>query len=718
MTQKYGWRDAAVCLALALGVVAVYFPSFGYNFVSFEDQVYVTNNPHVNSGLAGVWGWAFQAGYAALWQPLTWISHALDCQMFGLRAGGHHATNVLLHALNSALVFLVLRQLTGAFWRCAAVAAFYAWHPLQVETVAWIAQRRGLLCAFFWLLALLSYARYAQNLKSQMPVAPQHGGGSNRKIFYALALLFFALALMSHPMAVTLPCVLLLLDWWPLGRLAAAGPPPEPTAARKAVSLLVEKVPFFVLSAASIVVSAVALNRAGGLVAAAQLSLKVRCETALLSCYRFVAETFWPSDLGAIYPIALRHTRWELLGAAAVLAVITILAYSARKDRPYWLAGWVWFLAALVPTMNLLQTGDQAMADRNMYLACIGLWMLVCWEASDLAARWRSGPMVLGALSVIALAACGTASFTQLRYWANEGTFLSRIREPGYNFVGHSDYAAYLMHHGQLAKAEAECQKAMNIVPSYASLPALQGEILLLEGQTDRSIEELHSALRLQPNLFPARMLLGRALMAKHRPEEAGNEFKEVLREMPRDVEAHNLLGQTLMLRHRTADAVGEFRASLALQTNQPETLNNLAWVLATDPHADIRHGAEAAQLAYRACVLSVAVQPVPKEKREGFLRVIETILAHGLQPAPRGASAVEGPEMSFVLKNCREPALLGTLAAALAETGDFGRAVMVAEGAHDLALKQGRKALAERNLSLLKLYREHKPFREETPAH
>jgi Flp pilus assembly protein TadD len=667
MTQKNGWRDAAVCLALALGVAALYFPSAGYDFASLEDRVYVVGNPHVNKGLASAFGWAFQAGYAALWQPLTWLSHALDCQIYGLKPGGHHATNVLLHALNSALVFLVLRRLTGAFWRSAAVAAFFAWHPLHVESVAWIAERSGLLCAFFFLLALLSYVRYAENLKTQNS-QPQELSGRNSKFFYALALLLFALALMSKPAALMLPCVLLLLDWWPLGRLAATGAPAERSAAGKAVSLLVEKIPFFALSAASIVLSSLALQRAGGLAAAMRLPLKLRCVTAFLSCYRFVAQTFWPADLGAAYPVAIRHSRWELLGVAAILAAICFLAFRARKERPYWLVGWLWFLAMLVPTLNLVQTGDQPMADRNFYLASIGLWMLICWEAADLVAWWRFGRIALGAVAVVALAACAVASSFQLGCWKNDGTLLSRIPYSDYNFMAHANYAAYLMRQpGQLAKAQSECQMAIAIAPKYALLRALEGEILFFQGKFDQSVEELHNALHLQPDLLPAHMTLGRALLAGNHPDEAADEFRAILRAVPRDFEAHNWLAQTMMLRHKTTDAVAEYHASLALQANQPEALNNLAWVLATDPHPEIRRGAEAVQLASRACLLT---------------------------------------------RN-QEPALLGTLAAALAESGDFDKAVATGQKAHDLAQAQGRTPLADRNLQLLKLYRDHKPFHE-----
>jgi tetratricopeptide (TPR) repeat protein len=317
--------------------------------------------------------------------------------------------------------------------------------------------------------------------------------------------------------------------------------------------------------------------------------------------------------------------------------------------------------------MDFLHSGAQPMSDRYMYFASIGLWMLVCWEACDSARQYPHGPAVVSALGVVLLAACCVASSMQLRYWRNEGTILSRIPESNYNPLGHADYAGYLFRRGQLAPAQAECEKAIAISPNFVPFPVLLGDILLAGGKTNQAVEKYQSALRLDHSSIMARLGLGRAYLAEHHVADAAAEFNAVLHDQPRNFEAHRWLAHTFQIQGKAAEAVAEFHASLNLQPNQPDTLNDLAWLLATDPHAEIRHGAEAVQLATRACALTLE----------------------------------------------QEPRLLGTLAAAYAETGDFDKAVAAGQKAHDIALAQGRKALAETNLQLLTLYRAHKPFRE-----
>lgn len=655
MTQNHKWRVLAVCLVLGLGTVGLYFPVFSFSYVGYDDPIYVVNNPHVNQGLAGAFGWAFQTGFGNAWQPLSWLSHALDWQMFGIKPGGHHANSLLLHALNSALVFLVLRQLTGAFWRSAAVAAFFAWHPLHVESAAWISQRSGLLSAFFWLLTVWAYGSYAQNLKSQI---------SNSKLFYAGAVVFFALALLAGPVAATLPLILLLLDWWPLGRLAAT---PQRPGDKPAAALLVEKIPFFALSIAAWVINIMVVHGSDALDPIARLPFRIRFVTAGLSCFQYISKSLWPSDLGAIYPFVMHPPKLKLIGVGLVLLVISVVVVRVRKTRPYALAGWLWFLAALLPVLNLVQTGTQPYADCFMYIPSIGLWMLVCWEACDLTASWRHGQTALGALCGLLLAACCALSWMQLGSWKNDETLLARIPQSNSNAAGHADYGAFLLQHGQPAKAQAECEKAASIVPNNPKFQVLLGDVLLAEHQVDQSIQKFQTALNLDHTMEIARVELGRAFLAQNHTTDAAEEFKIVISDQPQNFEAHNLLAKTFRLEGKAAEAAGEYRASLKLQGNQLDTLNNLAWLLATDPHPQLRHGAEAVQLATRACDLT------------------------------RG----------------QEPLFLGTLAASLAETGEFDKAVEAGKKAHDLALAQGRKALADTNNVLLDLYRAHKPFRE-----
>jgi tetratricopeptide (TPR) repeat protein len=676
MAQKDCLRKVLVCLVLAIGTIVLYFPALHFGFVSVDD-LYVTANQNVNRGVTGHGLlWAFQAGYAGNWHPVTWISHMVDCQVFGARAGGHHATNLLLHTLNAVLLFSVLQRMTGAFWRSAAVAAFFAWHPLQVESVAWVAERKDVLSGLFWLLALWAYVRYVEISKSK---------GAGSKLFYALALVFFAVGLMTKPMLVTLPCVLLLIDWWPLGRLrvgATAGEGATAPAPSSVSSLVLEKIPFFVLSIASCVITVIAERgeEAGSIVA--HLPFKARFITAVMSYFRYIERIVWPSDLGATYPFMIHPPKWELGGIALVLLGITVMAVQFRKSRPYWPVGWFWFVGMLVPTLDLIYAGSQPMADRYMYLPSIGLLILICWEANDAAGQWPSGRLVLGGLCALALAGCWVASSLQLQYWRNEGKLLSRIAEPASNFMGHANYASYLVRTGQFPEAHAECEKAISIMPGYALLHGEMGDILLSEGKYDEAIEEFRLVQKMEPAMVGIHLPWGRALMGKKNVNGAMAEFKTVINANPKNFEAYSYLGQSFAAIGRTGPAIEEYERSLSLQPNQPDLLNNLAWIFATDPHPEFRNGTNAVKLAARAFALS-----------------------HGAQPI-----------------------FLGTLAAAYAEAGHFDDAALAAQKAHDLAAadaggaqKAGNAAaahilqsLADRELHLMELYKSHKAFHEE----
>jgi protein O-mannosyl-transferase len=663
MAENTFRRTAVVCVLLGLGTIALYAPALTFNFVNYEDQLYVVNNPHVNHGLtAGGLGWAFQAGYAGNWHPLTWMSHMLDVHLFGMRAGAQHATNLLLHSINSVLLFLVLRRMTGAFWRSAAVAALFAWHPLHVESVAWIAERKDLLSTFFWILSLGAWLGYVENRKAK---------DANFKFNYVAALLFFALGLMSKPMVVTLPCVLLLLDWWPLGRLQF-GPAPEggeapPPMARQISSLVVEKIPFFALSVASSIVTIVAVHRAGVATLVQRLPFKFRFILAGSSYFHYLAKTLWPADLGSAYPYIVKPPKWQLACMAVLLVTITILAFRSWKTRPYSLFGWLWFLGTLFPTLNLVALGGEPMADRYMYIPSIGLFVWICWEVYDMAAASQYCQMILGALGGAALAGCFVLTSFQVQCWRNEESLVSRIAVTDSNFIAHGSYAAFLMRHNQLPKAEAECEKAISISPQNGTLEALLGDILLLQGNYDKAIEHFNLALAYDKSLVQVHVPMGRALLAERRPTDAGLQFKALVDAEPRNFEAHTLLGETLTIQGKTADAIGEFQRSLSIEPNQPDTLNDLAWILATSPHAEFRNGTEAVKLATRACELTHNAHPV----------------------------------------------LMGTLAAAYAEAGLWGEAVGAAQKAHDLAAAAGEKVLAERNLQLQQFYRAHQPFRE-----
>jgi Tfp pilus assembly protein PilF len=720
---KDNLRKIGVCFALALGTALLYAPALHFDFVNYDDPIYVIDNLHIRSLSRQSLGWCFQAGYGSLWHPLTWMSHMLDFELYGLHPGGHHATSVLLHILNSTLLFVVLDRMTKAFWPSAMVAALFAWHPLHVESVAWISERKDVLSVFFWMLTLWAYVRYVEEWKAQ---------SGRRRIFYWLALFFFALGLMAKPMLVTLPFVLLLLDWWPLGRMRMFSPnlnpnpnltpqnsrgstesrPTEletgrgstesrPTVFRPAVSgLLVEKIPFLVLS---ILACGMTLKAAGRMVEPlAQFPFLPRAINALLTYFRYVEKMVWPADLVAVYPLEFRWSGAEVLTAGLFFIVVSITAVRLWKARPFWVTGWLWYLGILVPVIGLVQVGAQPMADHCTYLPAIGIFMVICWEAWDIGSGRRQGRVILGTMAALALGACFVLSRKQLEYWRNPvALFSHNLKVTPNNYAVHADYAAFLLNASQLQLARAECVKSIQIEPNYGWSHHVLGSISLLEGQLDEADAELRKALRLDPARADVHLDLGKVALRRNLPVEAAAQFSamlelehsnpqahvglgqalaiqgrlddaraqyaEALRLAPQFAEAHHQLAVVLALQHNIAEAVLEYRTALAINPDRPETLNNLAWILATDPRAEIRRGAEAVQFALAACKLT---------------------------------------------RN-QDPLMLGTLAAAYAESGNFDQANATAQQAHDLAAAQRKTDLAARNLKLLEIYRAHRPYHE-----
>lgn len=666
MNQMNRRQTLVVCLLLGLGVLALYSPALGYHFIDYDDPAYVVRNPAVNHGFTGEGlFWAIRTGSAGAWQPLAWISHMLDSAVFGLHPWGHHLTSILLHAVNSVLVFLVLARMTGAFWRSAVVAGLFGWHPLQVETAAWISDRNDLLSAFFFLLTLWAYAAYAGRKRAE---------GGKTALFYLLALGLFALSLASKPAAVMLPFVLLLLDWWPLGRMAHAAQPlpadagsaaPSPRASL--VSLVVEKIPFFCLSLGATVLAVWAERREGSLHLFTGLPMKGRVIVVANAYYRYLRKIIWPTGLAPLYPSFVPRHKWEVLGIVVVLGLISIFALQLRKSRPFWFTGWFWFALLVFPVTNILAESGQFMADHHMYLPSIGLFLLVVWEVYDAVAASAFGRQMAAGLALTALAACCVISVLQLRIWRNDGTLLAHIALPSSNAVAHANYAAYLMSQNELPKAEEECAEAVQIAPRSGYFAALLGDAYLMDRKYDDSIAAFNHALQVDPSLSRVRVPLGRALLAKKRPNDAVAQFVAAAKADPRNFEAHTWLGKLLEAAGKSGQALQEYRATLALQPNQPDALNDAAWIMATDHNATLRNPGVAVQLSKKACALT----------RES------------------------------------DPMLLGTLAASYAADGQFDLAVTTAQKAHDLAAAHGNKRVAERNLQLIALYRRHKPYQE-----
>jgi Tfp pilus assembly protein PilF len=645
---------ALVCLALAVITTMLYLPITHHNFVNFDDDDYITNNSHVQAGLtwAGV-VWAFQTGAAANWHPLTWLSHMLDCQLYGLNPGGHHSTNLIFHAINTLLLFLWLRQLTGTLWRSAIVAALFAWHPLHVESVAWASERKDVLSTFFWMLTLIAYTRYARESRVQ---------SQKFKVFYSLSLLAFACGLMSKPMVVTLPFVLLLLDFWPLNRF------PPGSSARSIINLIVEKLPFLALTLAASVVTYFVQTTGRALWPSAELSFWSRVANALWAYERYISKTFWPVDLSIFYPYPRHWPAGLAVGAALLLALWSGLFIWRARQNPYLFVGWFWFLGTLMPTIGLVQVGSQSMADRYMYIPSVGLFILVVWGVDDFL-NWRPDWRRITTLAGgVALAGCLVGTEIQLNYWQNSiKLFRHAIEATTDNFMAYNCLGGTLRDLGMNKEAMMLGAEAVRIEPNSPVAQYNFGMVLLQNHRLGEALEHLDAAARLVPHNSEIQYNLGLVLLLHGKPDEAASHFAAALVEKPDFAEAHRRLAQALSQQHKSQEAILHYRAAVRLKPDFADALNELAWILATAPDPALRSGAEAVQLAKRAC----------------------------------------GPA-----KN-QQAAFFTTLSAAHAEAGQFPDAIAAAQRAGQLAQLAGQKEIAAQDEELLKLYQAGQPFRE-----
>jgi tetratricopeptide (TPR) repeat protein len=659
---------ALICLALAVVTTALYWPMTHHNFVNFDDDDYITNNSHVKAGLtwAGVI-WAFHTGAAANWHPLTWLSHMLDCQLYGLYPGGHHSTNLLFHVANTLLLFLLLRQLTGAVWRSAFVAALFAWHPLHVESVAWAAERKDVLSAFFWILTLMAYMRYARCVTSGTCQVTRTASFWSRVTchvspYYFLALFFFACGLMSKPMVVTLPFVLLLLDFWPLDRFQPG------SSARSIINLIVEKLPFFALTLAASVVTYFVQTSGRELWSPAERAFPSRVANALWAYERYISKTFWPADLSIFYPYPHHWPVGLAIGAALLLAMWSGLSIWRARQNPYLLVGWFWFLGTLIPTIGLVQVGSQSLADRYMYIPSVGLFILVAWGINDFLnwrPHWRRITTFAGG---VALAGCLVGTEIQLSYWQNSiKLFEHAIEVTTDNFVAYTCLGETLSDLGLKKEAMMLCAEAVKISPNSPVAQYNFGMALLQNDKLDEALAHLEAAGRLAPHNSEIQYNLGLFFLLHNKPDEAADHFAAALVERPDFTEAHYRLAQALSQQHKSKEAIFHYREALRLKPDFADALNELAWILATASDSGLRSGAEAVQLAKRACELA-------QNKQAAFLT---------------------------------------TLSAAYAETGRFSDAIVTVQIAGKLAQTAGQKKIAAQGGELLKLYQAGYPFRE-----
>jgi len=588
--QPYKYRFSLIGICLVAAIVAVYWPVYKYDFVKYDDDSYVTDNINVQLGLNWKsFHWAFTAaGYASNWHPLTWLSHMLDYQLFKDWAGGHHLVNVFFHILNTLVLFYILRRMTKAIWPSAFVAAAFALHPLHVESVAWIAERKDVLSTFFWLLTMWAYVRYVENSKLK---------------WYLTSLILFILGLMSKPMLVTVPFVLLLLDYWPLER-------------KFSKMLIIEKIPFFFCSLASCAVTFLVQRKGGAMSNIESFGLAARINNAVVAYAMYIVKMIWPNRLAVLYPHPGNSlSTAKVVICALLLVLISICFIYLGRRRKFLAVGWLWYLGTLVPVIGLVQVGLQAMADRYTYITLTGLFIIVAWGAKEFAHKWQHRNIILTSSAVIVLFALSVTTAGQLRYWKNSLTLFDHtLQVTKNNYFILSNYTTYLSGLGRFNEAIEQFGKLLKIKPDSAEVHNNLGGALLEIGRTQQAIEHFELAIKYKPSLAPAYCNLANALRSQNKLEEAVPYYQQAVKIKPDyikawlelaitfnemknynqaieyfnkvleidrgDVFAHGYLSLALAAAGKTDEAIKEIRFVLSVRPDDVEMYRNLGILL------------------------------------------------------------------------------------------------------------------------------------------
>ncbi len=709
---KHSRLATIVCLSLGLITLLLYLPTLRHEFIAYDDQQYVTENPQVQAGLTWsglLWSFGYHAGN---WHPLTWLSHMLDCQLYGLNPAGHHLTHVLLHVANTILLFWMLLRMTGATWRSACVAALFGWHPLHVESVAWVAERKDVLSTFFGLLALLSHAQYARRSEITPP-------GRNK--WYYLLLLSFALALMSKPMAVTLPLVLLLLDYWPLGRFSGR------ESVRQLLGLVYEKIPLVIMSIAVCGLTVSAQEQA--IATTAGLSISHRFVHALVAYAHYLTATFLPINLAVFYPYDRALPVVQILFAALLLLSMTIVGIRLRNRQPYFLIGWLWFLGTLVPVIGIVQVGDQAWADRYTYIPLIGVFVMLAW---GIAALVKSRRVNAGLACGVGLTLLSLTS-VQLRHWQSTKTlFTHTATVTRNNHMAITMLGSLMAREGNLPGAIANYRQALAIQPGFPEAHFLLGNALDQQGQLDEAIAEyrqavwfqplrettltlmgialgkkkefalaaahLHEAIKINPKSAVAYNSLARLYHVQGFLDAASTNYSQALRLDPLLPQAHNNLGVVLLQKGQLPEAIATLRESVRLNPTNSESKLNLALALnqnqqwegaaevfrevvqpqLNDPNLHYQFGIALEHLSKtREAVAQFAQALLLQADFPAALDRLAWILSTSRLDAIRnGPQALGMAQRACSLTGQAEPKYQITLAAAFAENGDFDSAL------------------------------------------
>jgi tetratricopeptide (TPR) repeat protein len=639
-------RTVVIYLCLGLATAGVYWPIGHFDFAYYDDPEYVILNPHVQQGLTlRSLGWAFTTPLDQ-WMPVTWLVRIVACRMFGLNAGPQHLINLLVHIVNTLLLFSVLDRMTRAPWRSAVAAALFALHPLHVEPVAWVTGLKDVLSTCFWMLTIGAYIGYVDKLSafSYQPSAQEAEGRRQKSgvavkgspfaafqsayrdsqfaifhsrssiLAYVLTLFLFALGLMSKPMVVTLPFVLLLLDYWPLGRTPWAEPArsvlklPVNSGRRSTWGLLVkEKIPLFALSAASSVITYHAQRSLGAVTSIGSTSLATRIGNALLSYVRYLGKTVWPTNLTFLYPLDTGLSLAAAVVAALGLIGITALVIGRARREPWLATGWFWYLGTLVPVIGLVQVGVAvSMADRYSYVPLVGLFIMLCWSVPDRLLDNRPKKAAVTVATGVVLAWCAVLCRVQVNYWKDTETlFRHALAVTKRNWIAHNNLGLYLWHTGRTREAIEQYEQALRLRPSYVEAHHNLGLALSREGRLREAVQQFEQVVRLKPDSAEAHRRLGLALRQAGKLEAAIAQFELALWMKPDSPETHNDLGNALLQAGKRRDAIEQYGQALDLDPGLPDAQNNLAWLLATVGPADGGDPVRAVSLARRACELT-----------------------------------------------------------------------------------------------------------------
>ncbi len=565
-----------IMLLLSLANLILYWYVQNFEFIIYDDYAYVVSNPMVQNGLTmdGL-KWAFTAfdHNAPMWHPLTWLSLMLDKQFYGMNAGGFHWTNLFFHMANTLLLFFTLRRMTDAFWRSAFVATLFAVHPLHIESVAWISERKDVLCMFFWLLATWSYLHYIERLHYR---------------WYFFTLMSFVLALMAKPMAVTFPFVLLLLDYWPLCRFRRQAQgiqcgirhrmASSRSFQRSAFSLFMEKVPFFLVSLLTSIVTFLAQESGEAVQSLIKVPLTLRAANALVAYLTYIEKTVWPHDLAVFYPLPNAWPLWQIVFAFVLVIGITATIAHLSKNHPYLFTGWFWYVGTLVPVIGLVQVGSQSMADRYTYIPLTGLFIIIAWGAADIFSKRSSLNIYLYLLSASLICAFMVVSWFQIHYWQNSVTlFKHALAATKESPMAHNSLGVALRMRGDSRGAEFHFKEALRIRPRFAEAHANLGIMDYEHHKLDLAATHFREAIRISPRYEDAHFNLGNVYLRQEKYSEAAAEYNLVLGGNPDHAEAHNYLGVALICQNNIEGAIGEFAAALRIEPKYAKARINLS---------------------------------------------------------------------------------------------------------------------------------------------